>query len=102
MNKKYFSIIKVKVMGNLPKNNSWTNIALRWEPLKFTDSDTYQKARQEHETSELGGLQLLLNLEMIGHSLLPEEVCSSTVTTDCINVPSGAQNSFLKVGVGNN
>ena len=26
-----------QVMGNLPKNNTWTNIAIRWEPLKFND-----------------------------------------------------------------
>ena len=61
---------EVKVMGNLPKNNSWTNVALRWEPLKFTDADSYEKAKLEYKTSELGGLQLLLNLKMIGHSLL--------------------------------
>ena len=24
-------------MGNLPQNNTWTNIAIRWEPLKFND-----------------------------------------------------------------
>ena len=83
-------------MGNLPKNNSWTNIALRWEPLKFTDSDTYQEAKLKYKTSELGGLQLLLNLEMIGHSLLPEDECSSSVTTDCITVPSEAKNPFLE------
>ena len=28
---------EVKVMGNLPVNNTWTNVALRWEPLKFSD-----------------------------------------------------------------
>ena len=87
---------EVKVMGNLPKNNSWTNVALRWEPLKFTDSVTYQEARQQYKTSELGGLQLLLNLEMIGHSLLPEDECSSTVTSDCINVPTETKEPFLE------
>ena len=55
-------MVKVKVMGNLPKNNSWTNIALRWEPLKFNDSATYQEAKLNYKTSELGGLQLLLPL----------------------------------------
>ena len=43
--------MQVKVMGNLPKNNSWTNIALRWEPLKFTDSATYQEAKLKYKTS---------------------------------------------------
>ena len=42
---------EVKVMGNLPKNNTWTNIALRWEPLKFTDATSYQEKRQELESS---------------------------------------------------
>ena len=75
--------MQVKVMGNLPKNNSWTNIALRWEPLKFTDSDTYQEAKLKYKTSELGGLQLLLNLEMIGHSLLPMDECPQNSYTSC-------------------
>ena len=87
---------EVKVMGNLPKNNSWTNVALRWEPLKFTDADSYEKAKLEYKTSEMGGLQLLLNLKMIGHSLLPEDECSSTVTSDCIPVPNETKDPFLK------
>ena len=62
-------------MGNLPKNNSWSNIAIRWEKLKFTNQTSYDVAMKEfnNDISRLGGLQLLLNLEMIGHSLLPEE-----------------------------
>ena len=91
---------EVKVMGNLPKNNTWTNIALRWEPLKFTDATSYQEKRQELEISELGGLQLLLNLEVIAHSLLPEEKCSSTVTTNCIIAPP--QSSFIKANLDSN
>ena len=73
---------KVKVMGNLPKNNSWTNIAIRWEKLKFTDHASYEASKMEYnnDISLLGGLQLFLNLEMIGHSLLPEEKdCTCTI-----------------------
>jgi len=66
---------EVKVMGNLPKNNSWTNIAIRWEPLKFEDQESFEASMEENndDISKLGGLQLLLNLDMIGHSLLPVE-----------------------------
>eukprot|EP00090_Calanus_glacialis_P035198 TRINITY_DN60141_c0_g1_i1.p1 TRINITY_DN60141_c0_g1~~TRINITY_DN60141_c0_g1_i1.p1 ORF type:complete len:923 (-),score=185.92 TRINITY_DN60141_c0_g1_i1:73-2841(-) len=73
---------EVKVMGNLPKNNSWTNIAIRWEKLKFTDQASYEASKLEYnnDISLLGGLQLFLNLEMIGHSLLPEEKdCTCTI-----------------------
>ena len=50
---------EVRVMGNLPKNNSWSNIGVRWEPLKFTDVDTYNVAKTEAggDISKLGGLR---------------------------------------------
>ena len=77
---------EVKVKGNLPTNNSWCNIALRWEPLKFTDQASYETAKQEagYDMSKLGGLQLLLNLKMIGHSLLPINEC---IGNNCNNDP---------------
>ena len=61
-------------MGNLPLNNSWTNIALRWEPLLFQDQDTFNQlmADNNNDISKLGGLQLFLNLELVAQSLLPE------------------------------
>jgi len=76
---------EVKVMGNLPKNNSWTNIAVRWEKLKFTDQASYEAAKKNYDDdiSRLGGLQLFLNLEMIGHSLLPEEKDCTCTMTNC-------------------
>ena len=75
---------EVKVMGTLPKNNSWSNIAIRWEKLKFTDQASYlnAKAQYNNDVSMLGGLQLFINLEMIGHSLLPEEKdCTCSIDT---------------------
>ena len=76
---------EVKVMGNLPKNNSWTNIAVRWEPLKFTNEAEYREAKAAHndDLSKLGGIQLLINLEMIGHSLLPMDECPQNSYTSC-------------------
>jgi len=67
---------EVKVMGNLPINNTWTNIALRWEPLKFSDQETYDQELEDNngDVSKLGGLQLFLNLERVGQSLLPLEL----------------------------
>jgi len=70
---------EVKVMGNLPKNNTWTNIAIRWEPLKFNDEATYSQALEDSggDVSSLGGLQLFLNLDRVAQSLLPIELdCS--------------------------
>jgi len=70
---------EVKVMGNLPQNNTWTNIAIRWEPLKFNDEATYLQALEDsgNDVSSLGGLQLFLNLERVAQSLLPIELdCS--------------------------
>ena len=69
-----WSFHKVKVMGNLPVNNSWTNIALRWEPLLFQDQGTFNQlmADNNNNISKLGGLQLFLNLELVAQSLLPE------------------------------
>ena len=69
-----WSFHKVKVMGNLPVNNSWTNIALRWEPLLFQDQGTFNQlmADNNDDISKLGGLQLFLNLELVAQSLLPE------------------------------
>ena len=66
---------EVRVMGYLPNNNSWTNIALRWEQPKFSDQNSYEATKKEYndDVTKMGGLQLLINLEMIGHSLLPEE-----------------------------
>ena len=60
-------------MGNLPKNNTWTNVAIRWEPLKFNDEATYSQALEDsgNDVSSLGGLQLFLNLERVAQSLLP-------------------------------
>ena len=62
-----------QVMGNLPKNNTWTNVAIRWEPLKFNDEATYSQALEDsgNDVSSLGGLQLFLNLERVAQSLLP-------------------------------
>lgn len=76
---------EVKVMGNLPKNNSWNNIAVRWEPLQFTDQASFDavKLESDGDITKLGGIQLFLNLEMIGHSLLPEEKDCSCTTTAC-------------------
>ena len=62
-------------MGNLPANNSWTNIALRWEPLLFQDQDTFNHLMADNgnnDISKLGGLRLFLNLELVAQSLLPE------------------------------
>ena len=70
-----WSFHKVKVMGNLPVNNSWTNIALRWEPLLFQDQDTFNHLMADNgnnDISKLGGLRLFLNLELVAQSLLPE------------------------------
>jgi len=84
---------EVKVMGNLPKNNSWTNIAIRWEKLKFTDQASYEAAKldNDNDISRLGGLQLFLNLEMIGHSLLPEEKDCKCTTGSCSNPDDASQ-----------
>ena len=91
---------EVRVMGNLPKNNSWTNIGVRWEPLKFTDVATYNEAKAEagDDISKLGGLQILLNLEMIGHSLLPMNDCPQNSWTTCIDGSSGMKEPEVKEG----
>ena len=66
---------EVRVLGCLPTNNTWTNIALRWEQPRFNDQRSYEAAREEYkdDMTKMGGLQLLINLELVGHSLLPEE-----------------------------
>ena len=89
---------EVRVMGNLPKNNSWSNIGIRWEPLKFSDVDTYNVAKTEAggDLSKLGGLQILLNLEMIGHSLLPMNECPQNSWTTCIDGSSGLPEPEVK------
>ena len=76
---------EVKVMGYLPENNTWTNIAIRWENLKFRDQNSFEAAAQEYnnDITRLGGLQLLMNMEVIGHSLLPEERDCACTITDC-------------------
>ena len=42
-NKQQQKKITTQVMGNLPQNNTWTNIAIRWEPLKFNDEVAIKK-----------------------------------------------------------
>lgn len=64
----------VKVLGNMPKNNSWNNIAVRWEPIQV-DNDTHAAdllANNNNDLSALGGLQLFLNLVKVGHSVNPD------------------------------
>ena len=68
----------VVVTGVMPKNNTWNNIAVRWEPLNplatnQTRVDQLLK-QSNYDTSVLGGLQLFLNLKKIGQSVLPETV----------------------------
>ena len=41
------------------------------------------------DMSKLGGLQILINLEMIGYSLLPMNECPQNSWTTCIDGSSG-------------
>ena len=44
-------------------NDSWTNIGVRWRKPDFEEA---------HTLDELGGLELYVNLERIGLSVMPE------------------------------
>ena len=52
---------------------------------------TYNEAKVEAggDMSKLGGLQILINLEMIGYSLLPMNECPQNSWTTCIDGSSG-------------
>ena len=54
---------EVKVMGNLPEKNSWGNLAIRWKKPNLESPLA--------DPSELGGLQLFLNLNLAGQAVLP-------------------------------
>ena len=98
---------EVKVKGVLPKNNSWTNIAIRWEPLKFdlSNQSSFEEAKKanNYDMTMLGGLQLILNLEMIGNSLLPLHDCTETsgiqlCELKSVTVETGFENATMMLG----
>ena len=45
-------------------NDSWTNIGVRWIKPNFEDPNL--------TAATLGGLELYVNLEMVGRSVMPE------------------------------
>ena len=81
---------EVRVLGNLPTTGKWSNIAIRWEPLKFDylDEGSFNATLKEYDydLTQMGGLQLLLNLDVIGHSLIP-----------CVNDYDCGENTVVQV-----
>ena len=54
---------ELRVTGQL-YNDSWTNIGIRWQQPNYTDPSTPQEKK--------GGLEMYVNLQKVGHSLMPE------------------------------
>ena len=56
----------------LPPNNTWTNIAIKWEPFKFDDDAKFEeaKAKPDFDENEIGGLQLFYNLDMVSKAIV--------------------------------
>ena len=42
---------KVEVF-KLPQNNTWTNVAIRWEPFKYDDHDEFEEAKSKPDFDE--------------------------------------------------
>ena len=65
----------LRVLGRIPKNNTWTNYALRWSPVVTQDNREAKKLVRKAggDVSVLGGLQLFMNREMIGMVVVPDD-----------------------------
>lgn len=68
------------VKGNLPLNNTWNNIAIRWKMPLSTQAEYTAWAAAGGPADQLGGLELFLNLKKIGHMISPEESCDPSCT----------------------
>ncbi len=74
----------------MPPPGIWNNLAVRWEPRRFDNATHYAEQLQEGKKPyELGGLQLLLNMEHMGHVLQPTDVygCEINGTTGAVTCP---------------
>lgn len=57
----------------LPTNNTWTNLAIRWEPFKYIDDHekfAVDKEKPDYDEDEVGGLQLFYNLDMVSKAIV--------------------------------
>ncbi len=98
------NILQVEVVGALPTNNTWSNLAIRWEQPKFQTQEEYQALVQQGvQTTDMGGLQVthlpvwvernltaqsntlqfLINLEAVGHVILASDECDCSATNPC-------------------
>jgi len=68
------------IKGTLPRNATWNNIAIRWKP-PVTTQEAYNNLTAEKRFDEIGGLEVFLNLDKIGHIIEPKLGC------DCDDAP---------------
>jgi len=67
---------ELRVSGQL-YNNTWTEVGIRW---KIPDISKPKNAETEKGRERMGGLEMYINLEKVGHSILPESTDRGSTT----------------------
>ena len=65
---------KVTASGQRSKPGIWTNIGFRWHDVQFKDTSDFMSRVQKESLHDLGGIQLMMDMKPIAHSLQPQEV----------------------------
>jgi len=67
---------ELRVSGQL-YNNTWTQVGIRWVVPDITKP---KNAETEEGREKMGGLEMFVNLEKVGHSILPESTDRGSTT----------------------
>ena len=66
---------KLLVKGQRPSRGQWAHIGIRWRKLQFTDvPDFIAQRKAQKPLTEMGGLEMLVDLKSVAHSLQPVEI----------------------------